>query len=948
MDGKLDNPFRSNALKYRIFILAQFVYFIDHFMPFRTKFHLFIILFCIFFLGSVIADGNRCYLEKDALNIIAAPGQNVAVDVGFLVDCYPSITTEFNFSYSCDFTTENPGWIQGRLDPFECSLTPTRRNVTCNYLSDENTHEILVALDQPGTGWFESPIRCNNPKYSNQPFLFLNFHAPAIPQILGLLSFPSNDTVRITWNTDLTYTTSNFFFGTQQSLMNLPATNELERNQVGTNIEFNLAGLNPSTQYFFNATSCNDQGIPIVCNSTFGNFTTTATPAQSTPIPTPNNSSTPSYLLILEVDYPNEAIPKGSPILLDIAVWNQYDFNAKFELKITRILNGVEMPLPIANGPYITQGSMPIRFFDFQLPSSDWVEGAYTLKVEANIIAGVDKSLDQHKKEFPIIITREIPRPQISKLIVSSLTTTTATISWETNIPANSKISYGIGSALSKMANNPILQTNHALKITGLFPGTVYGFVVTSCSSANACNTSEKQSFKTFDDAYAACQGQNYCNAKNSFVKFMEQNGTCMEQMPIPCIASGCFKPSCDALKGGCVGVEDLAKCPEVCGGNLLKLNPQCMQSDSNSLNGECIYHEIPCNEFNNCLKDYQSCGGKQYYCVKDGAKYEWRTDNSACALQGLGDKASYQITAAEPSRNPESINLAFNLNSDEYDQTIIKAKAGKRNLISATAIDIEPFLWDKEKETVHVYVVTSSQSDLNIVECASSKDSISKCFCETGYKGKNTNFKCDVLPPSIGNYTITLLNSESEGGKMQIELIPGKKASVFKVIVPDTENQLLFYFALGLGALLIIIVLLLFANKKYKERRFGRNVSASIAMIPAQQEQLKARYMKGQISAEELQRANGALEKRKAELEASLQEWEKRHPSKRQNDAAIKATEMRGNFEDNKPDEIPEKFKKKTTDKKPSEKKSGLDEENKDLASLLDALKLKDDKKGN
>ena len=75
--------------------------------------------------------------------------------------------------------------------------------------------------------------------------------------------------------------------------------------------------------------------------------------------------------------------------------------------------------------------------------------------------------------------------PTISALSASAIGTSTATITWTTNEPADSAVHFGTDSAsLTQTASNPALVTSHNVGLTGLTPNTTYFYRVTSADAA--------------------------------------------------------------------------------------------------------------------------------------------------------------------------------------------------------------------------------------------------------------------------------------------------------------------------------------------------------------------------------------------------------------------------------------------------------------------------------
>lgn len=74
--------------------------------------------------------------------------------------------------------------------------------------------------------------------------------------------------------------------------------------------------------------------------------------------------------------------------------------------------------------------------------------------------------------------------PTIAQLTIGTVTSTTAVISWATNTPADSFISYvGTGESQVQNVQDDNLVTSHTITLTGLKPATQYSFTVNSADS---------------------------------------------------------------------------------------------------------------------------------------------------------------------------------------------------------------------------------------------------------------------------------------------------------------------------------------------------------------------------------------------------------------------------------------------------------------------------------
>ncbi len=91
-----------------------------------------------------------------------------------------------------------------------------------------------------------------------------------------------------------------------------------------------------------------------------------------------------------------------------------------------------------------------------------------------------------------------VPPPAISGVSATAITTTSATITWNTDEPSTSLVDYGTSISYGSTSGvNSALTTSHSVVLTGLIPGTVYYFDVVSANSSNASSTSPNATFTT-------------------------------------------------------------------------------------------------------------------------------------------------------------------------------------------------------------------------------------------------------------------------------------------------------------------------------------------------------------------------------------------------------------------------------------------------------------------
>lgn len=90
--------------------------------------------------------------------------------------------------------------------------------------------------------------------------------------------------------------------------------------------------------------------------------------------------------------------------------------------------------------------------------------------------------------------------PVISNVIVSGILTTAATVNWNTDENANSKVSYGLTSLYELgFVNDVTLTKSHSISLNNLQEGKTYYFQVKSADASNNIATSSSLTFSTLD-----------------------------------------------------------------------------------------------------------------------------------------------------------------------------------------------------------------------------------------------------------------------------------------------------------------------------------------------------------------------------------------------------------------------------------------------------------------
>ncbi len=99
---------------------------------------------------------------------------------------------------------------------------------------------------------------------------------------------------------------------------------------------------------------------------------------------------------------------------------------------------------------------------------------------------------------FTITPAPDTTAPQLSNIVVSSITATGATITFTTNEPATGSISYVAGSACPcTVSGSTALGTAHTITLVGLTPATSYQFTARAADEANNQQTSTAMTFQT-------------------------------------------------------------------------------------------------------------------------------------------------------------------------------------------------------------------------------------------------------------------------------------------------------------------------------------------------------------------------------------------------------------------------------------------------------------------
>ncbi|MCG2693973.1 fibronectin type III domain-containing protein, partial [Candidatus Parcubacteria bacterium] len=113
-----------------------------------------------------------------------------------------------------------------------------------------------------------------------------------------------------------------------------------------------------------------------------------------------------------------------------------------------------------------------------------------------------DASLNQATSldyTFTTLAVVDITSPIISNIRVLNITGTSATVLWDTNEPATSRVDYGETINYGSTLTSSTLVTSHQIQLTSLTPDTLYHFRVASTDAVNNTALSSDRTFRTLD-----------------------------------------------------------------------------------------------------------------------------------------------------------------------------------------------------------------------------------------------------------------------------------------------------------------------------------------------------------------------------------------------------------------------------------------------------------------
>jgi len=116
--------------------------------------------------------------------------------------------------------------------------------------------------------------------------------------------------------------------------------------------------------------------------------------------------------------------------------------------------------------------------------------GLHAIQVYANDTAG-------NMNSSVVYFTVDLLAPVVSNISSGSITSSSATILWDTDEPGNSTVYYGPTINTTLNASNSTFTTHHSISLDGLSASTLYYYNVSSCDAVGNCNVSAQYQFTT-------------------------------------------------------------------------------------------------------------------------------------------------------------------------------------------------------------------------------------------------------------------------------------------------------------------------------------------------------------------------------------------------------------------------------------------------------------------
>ncbi|MFC1728295.1 Ig-like domain-containing protein [Nanoarchaeota archaeon] len=228
------------------------------------------------------------------------------------------------------------------------------------------------------------------------------------------------------------------------------------------------------------------------------------------------------------IDITTPEVSTIEPVNVDEDVTTNYNATVSDNLGITSCNLFIDGTL---NGSMTVAGGLAERTLNVTTP------GSYQFLANCTDIAG-----NYNDTSTTTVTINDITAPVMSSISESSITTSSAHITWTIDELANSTVEYGLTSGLGSIESSPTLTTSHDLTLTNLTNGTVYYYNVTSCDADGNCDTLGLYNFTTANPTPPSTGGGG------SHERICNENWNCTEWNE--CSVNGLRTRACTELSG--------------------------------------------------------------------------------------------------------------------------------------------------------------------------------------------------------------------------------------------------------------------------------------------------------------------------------------------------------------------------------------------------------------
>ncbi len=248
------------------------------------------------------------------------------------------------------------------------------------------------------------------------------------------------------------------------------------------NIYVNITNNSDATSvWFFNGTANQSYSVPTFINLSSGSYNLTAYANDSI-----NNLN---YSIVgISVDLTAPSISVNSP-----SSGSYFKSNFSVNIDVTDANIGVNSTAvffrwenSLTNSSWYRMSNTTASAFNYTFNISDVYDGNYTLRFNASDL--FNNSISSSTITF--FKDTVIPLLNVTGNISSSVTSTSATITYHTNESTNVTINYGILTLLGTNSTNNSFATVHSHTLSSLTASTLYYYRIIFCDQAGNCNSS--------------------------------------------------------------------------------------------------------------------------------------------------------------------------------------------------------------------------------------------------------------------------------------------------------------------------------------------------------------------------------------------------------------------------------------------------------------------------